>query len=1030
MSTSATVWRGTLQDWVTDALGHGRADEADGIVNALCAAGLGSMSALHSANVSDLMMVGCPGDVAQAVLSALDYDNDDQDAAGYYEIAKDLVPHPHPVPHPEVANSFEHRAVATHDKKAFGASTKKSLTRTATSAEKHPELTAEYWEVGIDTLPTGPMRQEYRATKPGVDKKAFGPSGRMRSTTGPAALQARQRRRKASERMAASPTRRSVTASASKGKMRQSPVGGGAPPAAPSVANGRSQNGAPSAARDKTTAKPKPRRSSTRSTTTTRAKSKPYSEMATKSKPRPSPERSGGWDSTTTDQSRYRRSEVQARRRFQNFNTGLTAAHRRSSSATRRRQDGRDDDAVTDDGSDYGANETMWSTSTSAPAEGLDGNDRLPTKSSSSTPISHLERLATRSRRERREEVVRWATMLQRGHPATTPQEIAGAAAHLMEAARLPDSRGDMIQAGVLPRLLALIQSGDESMVPPAAGCAANLADGGKEIRLSMLELGFVEALNEAMVTDDHDVLEKCIGALRNLTVASDRIRDAVVRAGIPDKLVTALSFDDTAVQEEAAATLKNLMGGGGKTTAALSATDAPRELSRLLLSDFPSVRDEAEKALLRMASGSVTEGEAPCIAHPVVRAVLDVISDAKHAAIRPRDEYRAVGEDSAALESQVSDLKGEISSITAVMTAANAEVATLAERCASIEKENYELRAENASVLDALKEVTQELSNIRVERDRLVDSSALAAGKLALREEEIETLRQAVKNLEMKNADMQGKLAVQGRRSSSSRGSTTRRTPTRRSMSSPAPAFGSATPRDLGDLTKERLVESQQAAREKLTNLRDGKLSVSPPPSRISNTTVVLEPSPDRLDPAHGLITSNGDNSPPVGPKILEGRERAAGSADALNSSHLTYRTPDFSHLQAKFRNEISQIQFDFGEDDSAVGDERDQRQPSDNSLSSMGNGHHGGSAFDSLYPMRTSLGGAPAQETGQSSSGGFSPREAMLRERAGTFTLSQTSLPRHIAVTVTDSPATPGPSDATYRATLAGHGDRPTYG
>ena len=78
MSTSATVWRGTLQDWVTDALGHGRADEADGIVNALCAAGLGSMSALHSANVSDLMMVGCPGDVAQAVLSALDYDNDDQ----------------------------------------------------------------------------------------------------------------------------------------------------------------------------------------------------------------------------------------------------------------------------------------------------------------------------------------------------------------------------------------------------------------------------------------------------------------------------------------------------------------------------------------------------------------------------------------------------------------------------------------------------------------------------------------------------------------------------------------------------------------------------------------------------------------------------------------------------------------------------------------------------------------------------------------------------------------------------------------
>eukprot|EP00035_Acanthoeca_spectabilis_P012481 m.222625 g.222625 ORF g.222625 m.222625 type:complete len:418 (-) comp15628_c0_seq1:3583-4836(-) len=185
MSTSAAVWRGTLTDWVREALGHARADEAPAIVDALVDSGLADLRGLREAQWEDLVQCGCPADVAQNLLDALGDGGYENEPQGYYEIGPDPVPHSHPVADPNVANSFSHRDMATHDKKAFGFS-KAVPARKSTQADKHPGPTAEYWELGVDTVPTGAMQQSYRVEAPHVDKRAFGPgSKRMsRTTTG------------------------------------------------------------------------------------------------------------------------------------------------------------------------------------------------------------------------------------------------------------------------------------------------------------------------------------------------------------------------------------------------------------------------------------------------------------------------------------------------------------------------------------------------------------------------------------------------------------------------------------------------------------------------------------------------------------------------------------------------------------------------------------------------------------------------------------------------------------------------------
>lgn len=71
MSTSAAVWRGTLTDWVREALGHARADEAPAIVDALVNSGLADLRGLREAQWEDLVQCGCPADVAQNLLDAL-----------------------------------------------------------------------------------------------------------------------------------------------------------------------------------------------------------------------------------------------------------------------------------------------------------------------------------------------------------------------------------------------------------------------------------------------------------------------------------------------------------------------------------------------------------------------------------------------------------------------------------------------------------------------------------------------------------------------------------------------------------------------------------------------------------------------------------------------------------------------------------------------------------------------------------------------------------------------------------------------
>lgn len=92
MSTSSAVWRGTLIDWVTDALGHARAQEAQGIVDNLTRGKLADLATLRYVDVGDLVHCGCPEDVARKVLAALDNAAAEDD---YDEGGNDLCSPPH-----------------------------------------------------------------------------------------------------------------------------------------------------------------------------------------------------------------------------------------------------------------------------------------------------------------------------------------------------------------------------------------------------------------------------------------------------------------------------------------------------------------------------------------------------------------------------------------------------------------------------------------------------------------------------------------------------------------------------------------------------------------------------------------------------------------------------------------------------------------------------------------------------------------------------------------------------------------------
>eukprot|EP00035_Acanthoeca_spectabilis_P012483 m.222643 g.222643 ORF g.222643 m.222643 type:complete len:1176 (-) comp15628_c0_seq2:1259-4786(-) len=879
MSTSAAVWRGTLTDWVREALGHARADEAPAIVDALVDSGLADLRGLREAQWEDLVQCGCPADVAQNLLDALGDGGYENEPQGYYEIGPDPVPHSHPVADPNVANSFSHRDMATHDKKAFGFS-KAVPARKSTQADKHPGPTAEYWELGVDTVPTGAMQQSYRVEAPHVDKRAFGPgSKRMsRTTTGRPGFSGSPRRKQPPTTWQFDNDSTVATPSLS--------ASHALPPRSPPTANGAStstttagRNGTSSRPPRARSRPPKAQKAGTRSGAAG-SKGKPYSEMATPKNPKPSPAR-GGWDSTTTDHSRYRRTEEQQRRRFRNFNERLTTSRGESPSpaggrrslrrapsprgATKRhagptpRADRGSDlqtDSRSDPRRDSGGNATLWDT---ARIRGGEGGTRDPdrvTFTGSASTRTAVERLVEGPRRVRHEAIVGWVGALQLGRPDTPVDAVVSAAAHLMEAARTDEGRGVMIQAGVLPWLKAQLESGIPDVVGAAAGCVGNLSDGGRDIRRSMRELEIVEVLGAAMETSDHNTLEKCIGALRNLMVSSDQIRACAVGADIHRKLVTALTFDDPRVQEEAAGALKN-MGAGDPTHAETLTleTDACRELARLLLSDSVGVREQAEGALAHLARGVHPPSAGGPSAHPVLQSVMDVVRDAKDNADRLRDEVTAERnrpDESAALKAKVWDLTQQLDKATAEAAGAADRIADADRRAEQAEAAAAAAAESKQSVEQALYDAAGELDAARAELHAGRDAAHEATAELARNADTIETLEITIAGLEARVAELEQQVIEASRRRGSAK---TRRTPPvggKRSSTTPSPGFGSSTPRNIGDLTKERLAASQPQPRGRASSTAtfvvSGSEQSSPARSSPPSVTASPEHAPESL--------------------------------------------------------------------------------------------------------------------------------------------------------------------------------------
>jgi hypothetical protein len=568
-------------------------------------------------------------------------------------------------------------------------------------------------------------------------------------------------------------------------------------------------------------------------------------------------------------------------------------------------------------------------------------------------------------------------------------------------------------------------------------------------------------------------VVQPCLGKPANpscIIVGLLRIRTAAVRAEIPVKLVTALSFDDPHVLEEAAGTLKNMSVSHAET---LVNTDAPRELARLLLSDSAGVRQQAEGALINLAKGvrPPTAGGAP--QHPVVRAVLDIVGDAKDISERLRDqlnEHIERPDESAALKAKVRDLQQQLDSQERGNAVGVARATALAERCAELEESNRAIKLENTTTNVALADAARELSTSTAEEIRFRDAAAVTAAQLALKEETIETLEITIMGLEARIGELEQQTVESQRR----RGSAiTRRTPPvphqrsssgaspafGRSSAGPSPGFGSTTPRNIGDLTREKLAASQPRPRTQ---------------SRTSTSTFVVSgsenSSPQQVSPTRSSPPSV-DASPAMSsrpqtdlpPKIATPR-----------SSRTAFLKRDVSDISVSLDEQLSEIQFNFGvKDEDTITDVNSGTHNSrrgvedmqfgrstDTSLLNLGRPFartHGDSRQsigdtgydhsanssrlslgaltgtpDALYPMRNML--------NQTTTLSAEPtRTEKLLGRTGTFSINndEKSQTRRIIVTESNSPATPAVGGHRresavdyFTSTHADYRPKPTFG
>eukprot|EP00041_Stephanoeca_diplocostata_P038394 m.1512465 g.1512465 ORF g.1512465 m.1512465 type:complete len:973 (-) comp25213_c0_seq17:2929-5847(-) len=442
------------------------------------------------------------------------------------------------------------------------------------------------------------------------------------------------------------------------------------------------------------------------------------------------------WNSTVSDQSKYKRTPDEEKLREQAYygvspvqprtiGTGYTQ-HPPSQGTSSRRDAGANHHGLA-----FDVNGEIAGAAWTGPRGSKHG-------ASARAHVVQLEssRRSFESRHERQQKLQRWTLDVDR-HRAGDDITLQ-AVTSVMELASTSNAARHDIMKTVLPSaLLRLVQCDHVEIAAAAAGALGNLMDGSKDIRGTFLQLGSADALVSVLhnvvaegSTDHNGVAENVLAALRNFTIGSDRIRHAVIRAGLVPLLPWCLSHSAAAVAEEAAGTVKNLCAGGVPHAEALAADGAvPSALAHLLLAATPGVREQAESALLNMART------------PVLAAVLDIVSKAKDEVVAVREEFDEVasaGAQDRALKAHVWDLERQIDALAT-------QTQALEDKCVAALKEKESVEAQATIVETALADACTEIERLKASLAAAGQDIAEKTGTIATLQRQLSTTAESL---------------------------------------------------------------------------------------------------------------------------------------------------------------------------------------------------------------------------------------------------------------------------------------------
>jgi hypothetical protein len=121
-----------------------------------------------------------------------------------------------------------------------------------------------------------------------------------------------------------------------------------------------------------------------------------------------------------------------------------------------------------------------------------------------------------------------------------------------------------VVEAGLVPRLVKLMKSSNQSIVTPALRAVGNIVTGTAEQTQAALDMGALAAVRDIMESSsDPSVLKECCWAISNVTAGTPAQIQSVLEIGLCPYLLNLMEEGQFEVRKEVTWTITNAISGG-----------------------------------------------------------------------------------------------------------------------------------------------------------------------------------------------------------------------------------------------------------------------------------------------------------------------------------------------------------------------------------------------------------------------------------------------------------------------------------